>query len=121
MSSASAAAVWVPARNVVLVAVAAALAEALGADAVVPGFNREEAATFADNSAAFATACEAVLRLGTRSGVRVVAPTLAMDKDAIVATARTLGFSAADFWSCYEGGPSPCGRCESCLRSRWRR
>ena len=119
--AASAARVWVPARNAAFVAIAAAHAEALGADCVLAGFNREEAATFPDNSAAFLAAATAFLRLGTRTGVAVVSPTLALDKAAIVARAHELGFVADDFWSCYEGGLSPCGRCESCLRSRWRR
>lgn len=117
----SAAAVWVPARNAVLVAIAAAVAETLGAAFVVTGWNAEEAATFPDNSAAFASACDAFLAHGTRNGVRVQSPTLAMDKDAIVAAARRLGLGPADFWSCYDGGEQPCGRCESCLRSRWHR
>jgi 7-cyano-7-deazaguanine synthase len=119
--AASAAAVWVPARNVVFVAIAAAHAEAIGAGWVIAGFNREEAATFPDNSAAFVDACGAVLALGTRNAVRVTCPTLAWDKAQIVAAARGLGFGPADFWSCYEGGVEPCGRCESCLRSRWQR
>ncbi|MBL8730853.1 MAG: 7-cyano-7-deazaguanine synthase [Planctomycetes bacterium] len=119
--AASARAVWVPARNAVLVAIAAAHAETLGASTVVAGFNREEAATFADNSAAFVDACTTMLRLGTQNGVRVVSATLDLDKAGIVAAARRLGFTAADFWSCYEGGAEPCGRCESCLRSRWER
>ncbi|MFN9754942.1 MAG: 7-cyano-7-deazaguanine synthase [Planctomycetota bacterium] len=118
---ASAARVWVPARNAVFVAIAAAHAEALGAGCVIAGFNREEAATFPDNSAAFLAAASAFLALGTRSGVAVVSPTLDLDKAAIVARARALGFAAGDFWSCYDGGPTPCGRCESCLRSRWQR
>lgn len=113
--------VWVPARNAVFVAAAAAVAESCGAEAVVAGFNREEATTFPDNSPAFVAAAEALLRLGTRSGVRVVSPTLALDKAAIVAAALRLGFSAEDFWSCYEGGERPCGTCESCLRSRFAR
>lgn len=118
---ASARAVWVPARNAVFVAIAAAHAEALGGDTVVAGFNREEASTFPDNSAAFLAAATACLQLGTRSGVVVASPTLDWDKPRIVAEAKALGFTAADFWSCYEGGAEPCGRCESCLRSRWRR
>ena len=117
----SARAVWVPARNAVFVAIAAAHAEACGAQLVIAGFNREEAATFPDNSAAFTRAADAFLALGTRNGVAVQSPTLQWDKAAIVAEARRLGFSPADFWSCYDGGPEPCGRCESCLRSRWQR
>src|SRR5204863_5910135 len=88
----SARAVWVPARNVVLVAIAAAHAEALGAACVVAGFNREEAATFSDNSAAFLDAGTAFLALGTRTRVAVVSPTLHLDKERIVARARELGF-----------------------------
>jgi 7-cyano-7-deazaguanine synthase len=116
---ASAAAVWIPARNVVLVAMAAAVAEASGADVVLAGFNREEAATFPDNSAAFLDACTAVLALGTRSGVRVESPTLGWDKVEIAARAVELGLGPADFSSCYEadGDPATCC-CESCVRSR---
>lgn len=119
--AASAKAVWVPARNAVFVSVAAAFAETLGADCVLAGFNREEAVTFADNSAEFLAAATAMLALGTRTRVRVESPTLGMDKPAIVAAARRLGFTAADFWSCYEGGDQRCGTCESCLRSSFDR
>ncbi|MCB9877133.1 MAG: 7-cyano-7-deazaguanine synthase [Planctomycetes bacterium] len=119
--AASAAAVWVPARNCVLVSMAAALAESLGAACVVAGFNREEAATFPDNSPAFLTAATAMLALGTRNAVRVESPTLAWDKPRIVEEALRQGFGAGDFWSCYEGGEQPCGTCESCVRSRFGR
>ena len=115
--AASARAVWVPARNVVLAAAAAALAEAHGADWVVAGFNREEAATFPDNSPAFVAAGTAFLGLGTRGSVRLESPTLALDKPAIVQAARQLGLSRDDVWSCYHGGEAPCGSCESCVRS----
>jgi 7-cyano-7-deazaguanine synthase len=117
--AASAWAVWVPARNLVLVAAAAAFAEALGAGVVLAGFNREEAATFADNSPAFVAACDAALALGTRTAVRVVSPTLGLDKVGIVALARRAGLGPADFWSCYaaDADPATCG-CESCVRSR---
>lgn len=116
-SERSAAAVWVPARNAVFLAIAASAAEAAMAECVLAGFNREEAATFADNSAAFVAAADAYLAYGTRTGVRVVSPTLGLDKPAIVAAARRLGLGPKDVWSCYRGDAAPCGRCESCLRS----
>jgi 7-cyano-7-deazaguanine synthase len=116
--AATAAAVWVPARNLVLVAAAAAFAEALGCACVLAGFNREEAATFSDNSAEFVAAADAVLALGCRSRVHVVSPTLHLDKRAVAGKALALGFTSDDFWSCYGPGPLPCGSCESCARSR---
>lgn len=118
---ASARAVWVPARNAVFVSLAGAAAEALGAGCVIAGFNREEAATFPDNSREFLEAATSFLAFGTRRGVEVVSPTVDWDKPRIVEEARRLGFEQADFWSCYEGGDAPCGRCESCVRSRFSR
>lgn len=115
--AATAGAVWVPARNVILLGVAAAYAEALAAEVVVAGFNREEAATFADNSVEFVAAFSRVLEFGCRQSVRVASPTLELGKPAIVARARELGLGPADLWSCYAGGDAPCRRCESCVRS----
>lgn len=115
---ASAQAVWVPARNCVFLAIGAAHAEACGAAAVLAGFNREEAATFPDNSEAFVRAASAFLSSGTKAGVRVEAPVQGLDKRGIVAAARRLGIARADLWSCYRGDDLPCGRCESCLRSQ---
>ncbi len=113
----SAAAVWVPARNVVLLSVGAAWAEALGVGVVLAGFNREEAATFADNTVEFTQAMTAALALGTRAAVEVRAPTADLDKRQMVAVARRQGLVPADLFSCYDRGPEPCGHCESCARS----
>ena len=114
---ASAAAVWVPARNLVFLSVAAALAEAAGIDVLLTGFNAEEAQTFPDNSADFLDAMNRALALATRTAVRVESPTLSMDKPAIAVEAHRLGIKPTDLWSCYGAGPEPCGVCESCLRS----
>jgi 7-cyano-7-deazaguanine synthase len=114
--TASADAVWVPARNAVFVAIAAAHAEAAGVAVVLAGFNREEAATFPDNSPAFVAAASSFLALATKNQVRVEAPTGPLDKQQIAAEARRLGFPRDLFWSCYRGDRRPCGRCESCRR-----
>ena len=109
-------AVWVPNRNGVFIAIAAAFAESLGADRVVTGFNAEEAATFPDNSAAFAAAMTAALQFSTANGVRVMSYTQDLTKSKIVRLGRRIGAPLALVWSCYFGGDAPCGECESCAR-----
>jgi 7-cyano-7-deazaguanine synthase len=109
-------AVWVPNRNGIMINIAAGFAESLGADRVVVGFNREEAATFPDNSEAYVAAASAALGLSTLAKVRVVAPTGALDKVAIVRAGRKAGAPIELVWSCYLGEAEHCGSCESCLR-----
>jgi 7-cyano-7-deazaguanine synthase len=114
----SAAAVWVPNRNGILLQVAAMFAEGLGADQVVVGFNAEEAVTFADNSEPFLAATTRALEFSTRNHVRAVSATGALDKTAIVRLGYEIGAPLAMIWSCYEAGRDSCWRCESCLRLR---
>lgn len=110
--------VWVPNRNGVLINVAAAIAESLGARFVVTGFNREEAATFKDNSAEFVEAVNASLRYSTRNSVEVVSPTLHLSKSEIALLGRALGVPFDLLWPCYESGDRWCEECESCGRFR---
>ncbi len=114
----SAAAVWVPNRNGVFLNISAGFAESLGCREVVIGFNREEGATFPDNTAAFGRAVTKAFRFSTRNRVRAVSYTARMDKRQIVNLARWLGVPLDRVWPCYEGGRRPCGRCESCVRFR---
>jgi len=112
----SASAVWVPNRNGLFVAIAAARAEAVGAEEIVVGFNAEESVTFPDNSAEYVAACDRALSYSTRTAVRVRAPLLAMDKVHVVREGARLGVDFDELWPCYEGGAEICGRCESCRR-----
>ena len=116
MSARSARAVWVPNRNGVFIEIAAAHAESLGARALVTGFNREEAATFPDNSPEYVRAVNRALSYSTANGVRVVSYTAGLDKRGIVRLGRRLGAPIEIIWPCYEGGRRWCGACESCLR-----
>ena len=115
-SGETARAVWVPNRNGVFVGIAASFAESLGAGTVVAGFNREEAATFPDNSAEFVAATNAQLGLSTRTGVMVHSYTQDATKSEIVRLGRRIGAPVACVWSCYLGYPEHCWRCESCAR-----
>ena len=112
----SARAVWVPGRNLVFLAIAAAWAERLGAAEVITGFNAEEAATFPDNSRDFVEAAGGALKFSSAGSVGIWAPLAGLDKRGIVKLGRELGAPLELSWSCYRGGGQPCGRCESCRR-----
>ncbi len=112
----SADAVWVPNRNGVFLNIAAAFAESLEADWVIPGFNAEEAATFPDNSREFLQATDYSLRFSTRGQVVTQCFTAGMNKTEIVLLGREIGAPFDLMWPCYLAGERPCGECESCLR-----
>ncbi len=108
--------VWVPNRNGTFLEIGAAFAENLEAHALIVGFNKEEAETFPDNSNAYLEAINAALSFSTSTGVRVESLTVHLDKTAIVAEAKRLGFPLNLVWSCYECGRKMCRKCESCRR-----
>jgi len=119
VTQATAKGVWVPNRNGIFIHVAAALAERSDAVQVVVGFNREEAATFPDNSAEYMHRVSRALELSTANHVRVASYTVDWDKFRIVAEMRKIVEKPFPFellWSCYEGKERPCGGCESCRR-----
>jgi 7-cyano-7-deazaguanine synthase len=111
-----AARVWVPNRNGIMIHVAAGFAEAFGADRIVVGFNREEAATFPDNGPDFLEASNRALAFTLGEPVRVESPTIDLDKTGIVELGLSLKAPLHLVWSCYEAGPGHCFRCESCRR-----
>ena len=110
--------VWVPNRNGVFLNVAAAFAESLEANYIIPGFNWEEAQTFPDNSKDYMKSLDKSFSLSTSNGVQVKCYTVAMTKREIVQKGRALGVPFDLLWPCYQGGDSICGECESCQRYR---
>ncbi|MCX9014086.1 MAG: 7-cyano-7-deazaguanine synthase QueC [Candidatus Methanoperedens sp.] len=108
--------VWVPARNIVFLSIAAAIAENYKYDVIVAGFDAEEAATFPDNTNEFVERFNETLKLGTLSQPRVYAPLISLDKTEIVKKGIGIDAPMEWSWSCYEGKEKPCGVCESCLR-----
>ena len=115
-SSESAKAVWVPNRNGIFLNIAAAFAEGLKADWIIPGFNAEEAVTFPDNSEAFLQATTKSLDLSTSNHVQVRCFTTHLNKTEIVRFGVELEVPFSMIWTCYFGGEQPCRRCESCQR-----
>ena len=110
--------VWVPARNVVFLSIASALAENYKYDTIVTGFDVEEAASFPDNTIEFVLRFNEMLKFGTLTKTSVWAPLISMNKSDIVKRGLEIGAPLEWSWSCYDGSEKPCGICESCLRRK---
>lgn len=108
--------VWVANRNGLFLNIAAAAAEGLGAEQIVPGFNLEEAQTFPDNSAEFLKAINESFRFSTRGKVKAHAYSISMNKTEILKEYLVLGGKLNELWPCYQNAHLWCGECESCLR-----
>ncbi len=108
--------VWVPNRNGLFINIAACFAESGDYEWIITGFNREEAATFPDNTVEFLNRSSSALELSTLSRPRVISYTQDLDKAGIVKLGQELGLPFRYIWSCYHGYQEMCGRCESCRR-----
>lgn len=108
--------VWVPNRNGIMIHIAAGFAEGLGAEEIIVGFNKEEAATFPDNTQEFLDTLNASFKYSTLGKIKVKCYTTSMNKTEIVKLGKSLGVPFNMVWSCYLDGEVACGKCESCLR-----
>ena len=111
-------AVWVPARNMVFLAIAASFCDNYDYDFIVTGFNKEEAVTFPDNSYNFIKLFNETLRYGASNKVEVRAPLIGLNKNEIVRLGLEINAPIEWSWSCYTAREKPCGECESCVRRR---
>lgn len=108
--------VWVPNRNGIFLNIAAAFAEQLKAQYVIPGFNAEEGATFPDNTPEYMSALDKSFQFSTSNQVKTICFTVNMNKPEIYSLGKELGVDYSLVWPCYQSFDKPCGVCESCLR-----
>ena len=104
----------VPARNLVMLAIGAAIADQIGANAVMFGANDDDAAGYLDCRHRFVTALDDAVNLGTSNGVTICAPYLSWTKTHIVKRGIELNAPLHMTYSCYRGKPIPCGHCGAC-------
>ncbi|MCM2327126.1 MAG: 7-cyano-7-deazaguanine synthase QueC [Lysobacter sp.] len=116
---------YVPARNTVLLALALAHAEVVGADAIFTGANAVDYSGYPDCRPEYLAAFEAMANLATKravegSPIAVRSPIVHLSKAGIVRRGHELGVDFALTVSCYDADARgrACGRCDSCrLRS----
>jgi 7-cyano-7-deazaguanine synthase len=113
---------YVPARNTILLSLALAWAEAIGARDMVLGVNALDYSGYPDCRPEFVAAFESLATVATRAGVegsrfRVRTPLITLSKAEIIVRGTALGLDYALTHSCYDppaDGPA-CGRCDSCI------
>jgi len=112
---------YVPARNLVFLALTTACAEAAGARDVFIGVNALDYSGYPDCRPEFIASFAETARLGTKAGVggapfTIHAPLQHMTKADIARECARLGLDPAWSWSCYDPTPDgmACGLCDSC-------
>ena len=113
---------YVPARNTILLSLALAYAEVIGAFDIFIGANVVDYSNYPDCRPAFLTCFEQLAALGTKTGteghgIRIHAPLLHWSKSRIIQEGLRLGVNYSKTVSCYrltEEGKA-CGRCDSCI------
>jgi 7-cyano-7-deazaguanine synthase len=112
---------YVPARNLVFLALTLGWAEPLGAHDVFIGVNALDYSGYPDCRPEFIAAFAETARLATREGIegrpfQIHAPLQHWGKARIVEEALRLGLDPGLSWSCYDPSPEglACGLCDSC-------
>ncbi|MDO4569640.1 MAG: 7-cyano-7-deazaguanine synthase QueC [Planctomycetia bacterium] len=114
---------YVPARNTILLSLALAFSETIGAEDIFLGINHVDYSGYPDCRPEFLRAFEALANLATKGGVegtlktKIHAPLLHMSKGEIVREGVRLGVDYSLTHTCYdprEDGAS-CGECDACL------
>jgi len=109
---------WVPARNTVMIAMAAAYCDRYRIGKIYLGLNLEEAESYPDNSIEFYEKFNEVLAIGTISKPVIINPLGRLVKHEIYKKGLEIGAPIHLSWSCYHEGPRHCGTCEPCFLRR---
>ena len=106
---------YVPNRNMMLLSIAAAYAEAQEIREVFYGAQAQDEYGYWDCTTVFLERMNHVLSLNRAEPVVIHAPFVSMKKSETVRLGAALGVDFARTWSCYRGGETACGTCPTCI------
>ena len=106
---------YVPNRNMMLLAMAAAHAEAAGIADVFYGAQTQDAYGYWDCTPEFVERVNRVLALNRGRPVTLHAPFMRMRKAEELRIGLELGVDYSHTWTCYRGEETPCRRCPACV------
>lgn len=108
---------WVvPFRNPIMLSIAANIAIQAGAESITIGCNMDDRDQFPDCRWEVMDALNHALKLSGYRHVEICAPYLEKHKWEIGGMAGEMGVPTHEIWSCYRGGPKPCGKCPACKK-----
>jgi len=112
---------YVPARNTIMLSLALAYSEVIGAEYIFIGVNAVDYSGYPDCRPEFIQAFQRLAKLATKAGVNgnpieIQAPLISMTKAKIIQTGIKLGVDYSITHSCYDPDSEglACGDCESC-------
>lgn len=105
---------YVPNRNMIFLALAAAYAESHGVSDVFYGAQQHDLYGYWDTTPEFLARLNQVYQLNRKTPLRIQAPFVQYSKTDILRTGRDLNTDYAQTWSCYAGQALACGRCPTC-------
>ena len=113
---------YVPARNTILLSLAIAWAETLGAYNIFIGVNSLDYSGYPDCRPEYISSFEKTANLATKSGingqkVRIITPLINLTKEEIIKIGLSLNVNYGLTSSCYDPliNGDPCGECDACL------
>lgn len=106
---------YVPFRNMMMLSVACAYAEAIEANVVYHGSALVDSqAGYWDGSKEFLSSINSLIGLNRKSKIKIEAPLIKLSKQQIVKLGIDNKVKFEDTWTCYEGKEKACGYCTAC-------
>ena len=105
---------YVPNRNMIFLAIAAAFAETLGVTEIFYGAQAHDLYGYWDTTPDFLERINTLLSLNRKNSIKVKAPLVNLSKAEVLKLGLELQVDYSKTWSCYEGNDLACGKCPTC-------